>query len=404
MSRRRSLRIALLCFSIVFIYWTDSYGSFFTIRRSLGAFIPGAASAAIVSRNARIEAGTYNKIVNNNASIVWVLLGDPHFQPYLLTAIEQARFFNPHLNFYAIIDPAFLEPPNCGRACSWPSELDALRVTRVSPAELDDEWSRTFARTFVHLWEVELRGRAGRMEPTFRFRSNLNFTLFTTQRLITVHRFMRKYGIERVVHLENDQMIYADVQKTVANAAIACGARLAMTKVGRRFAPAVMYARDAEALTPMLEFMWDTISKGADHAVTVTRENWVSDMALTASYFRERAAAGDSTAMVFPLRADGSCLNTMSGYIFDGAGLGIWCCGGFEQPRRHFWHKLEESEVPYWEANFSWAADLATGALRVPVWNGSKAFNLHMHSKQLHLFRSRDANFTPEELERSHNG
>jgi hypothetical protein len=29
--------------------------------------------------------------------------------------------------------------------------------------------------------------------------------------------------------------------------------------------------------------------------------------------------------------------------------------------------------------------------LRRPFWNGSAVFNLHMHSKQLHLFRSSDA-------------
>jgi hypothetical protein len=398
--RRKTLRVAVLLLLILFSYYVESFSS----SRVLASprLLSPQSSYTAAARSARREAGTLN--VNTNASIVWVLLGDPHFQPYILTAIEQARFFNSHTAFYVCIDPAFIEPPHCGKFCSWPSELEKLSVTRVHPMELDDDWSRNFARKFVHLWEFELRGRAGRMEPTIRSRSNLNFTLFTTQRLITVHRFMQKFGVDRVVHLENDQMIYGSVQDVVAKPADACGTRLAMTKVGRRFAPAVMYARDAEALQPLLEFMHDTISQGADHAVAVTGENWVSDMALTAAFFKSRAAAGDQHVKAFPmLNHDGSCMSREGGVIFDGAGLGIWCCGGFEQPRRHFWHKLEESEVLYWNANFSWSEDKAHGALRVPTWNNSRVFNLHMHSKQLHLFRSRDANFTQDQLDGSHN-
>ena len=43
------------------------------------------------------------------ASLVWVLLGDPHFQPYLLESVRQARIFNKEELFFLVVDPHFFQ-------------------------------------------------------------------------------------------------------------------------------------------------------------------------------------------------------------------------------------------------------------------------------------------------------
>ena len=85
-----------------------------------------------------------------------------------------------------------------------------------------------------------------------------------------------------------------------------------------------------------------------------------------------------------PTQNDGSCL-AGGGWLYDGLPLGTWCCGSFEWPRKHLEIRMEESATKYWLAPFEWRV---VDGMRRPFWNGTPAFNLHMHSKQLRLFRS----------------
>lgn len=59
---------------------------------------------------------------------------------------------------------------------------------------------------------------------------------------------------------------------------------------------------------------------------------------------------------------------------------------------------MEESETKYWAGDFQWRtvrgdADAGGADVRRPFWNGVPVFNLHMHSKQLHLWRSDELEF-----------
>ena len=108
-------------------------------------------------------------------------------------------------------------------------------------------------------------------------------------------------------------------------------------------------------------------------------------MSLPAVYFEDKAAAGDAAATTFPTQLDGSCLAREGGWLFDGLPLGTWCCGSFEWPRKWLEIKMEESSTRYWEGAFEWRN---VSGRRRPFWNNTPAFNLHMHSKQLRLFRS----------------
>jgi len=70
---------------------------------------------------------------------------------------------------------------------------------------------------------------------------------------------MEVHGLKRVVHIENDQMIYGSID-ALADAADGCGLRLGMSRVGERFAPAVVYAVDKTALKDMLDFIFTAMT------------------------------------------------------------------------------------------------------------------------------------------------
>ena len=118
-------------------------------------------------------------------------------------------------------------------------------------------------------------------------------------------------------------------------------------------------------------------------------------MSLTAAFFDAKAAEGGSNATTYaalPPSNDGSCIATVGNQFYDALPLGCWCCGDFYHPKQHYTVKLVESGIPYWDTpasgeGFVWKTD--TG-LRLPWWNKSRVFNLHMHNKQLQLFRSTD--------------
>ena len=257
----------------------------------------------------------------------------------------------------------------------------------MNHSSLYDPFVYEFSRNYERLWDELGRKLGSMMQPTMNGKSNMDFTMVTMTRLVYVHQLMAVWGVERVVHIENDQMIYGSIQDVKA-AAAACGVRLAMTKVGVRLAPATVYARDAAALKDMLDWILGAINKGMEHAILVAQTKWVTDMSLPAVYFANKQTDGDATVVTFPTELDGSCLADAGGTIYDGLPLGTWCCGSFEWPRKHLSIKMQESATAYWAGVFEWRV---VGGRRRPFWNDTQIFNLHMHSKQLHLFRSSDA-------------
>jgi hypothetical protein len=337
----------------------------------------------------------------SGATLVWVMLGDTHFQAYLLESIWQARIFNPRSRFILVVDHEWL-PGNH----SWVPALDLAGVERVYYGAIADASTRAFGVAYERLWD-ELGRRVGAMQPTLNHRTNMAFTQFTMLRLAALERLVAVLGLTRVVHIENDQMVYGSVD-ALADAADSCGAALAMTRVGARMAPAVVYAASAPPLRAMLDFIMRVVEAGPDTAVNVARSTYATDMSLCAAFFDAQREAGNGTLFAsLPGSGDGSCIAQRSGLLYDAAGLGTWVAGDFYSPKRFGEVRLGESAVKYWELPFEWRVENVTartadavpggaagamgrGSLRTPWWNGTRAFNLHVHSKQLHLWSSHD--------------
>ena len=120
-----------------------------------------------------------------------------------------------------------------------------------------------FSRAYERLWDELGRALGSMMQPTINGKSNMDFTMVTMVRLVAVHQLMHYLGVERVVHVENDQMTYGPIT-AVQRGAEACGVTLAMSKVGVRLAPATVWARDSRALKAMLDFILDAMQKARD--------------------------------------------------------------------------------------------------------------------------------------------
>ena len=333
--------------------------------------------------------------------LINILLGDPHYQYYIIHSLIQARLFNPGLKMILVVSPEFyINKPE------WVLFLSStLQVNLVNYTMLQSDELTAFALAYRNLWKV-LKGKVGFMLPTVKDKMNFEFTQYTMERLYAVYMVMHIYKLDNVLHLENDQMIYYSITKII-EAAHECDLTLAMTRMNREMAPAVVYIRNATALKDMLDFMYESITNGVDHAISVAGTGWVTDMTLTSAYFNRQYKLAQEennmkakTIVSFPYEQDSSCLsNALDGLIFDAAPLGHWCCGTFEKPKEYYSHRHKDSLVPYWDFPFVWVNRTLViqqftdpypieTMVTIPEWNSLRVFNLHIHSKQLYLWKS----------------
>lgn len=272
----------------------------------------------------------------------------------------------------------------------WLRQLKALHVKLVLYNEIADIFSLTFAdkyRMIVNQLEIALN-------PSIGSKANADFMQLTMIRMAALHRAMQVLDLTHVIHLENDQMLYTAVDALVA-AANFCGLHMGMTRVGHnKLAPAVVYVRRATDLFELLTYMDAVFSEGGEYAKKLIDSPWVSDMTLTAAFFNQHEQQAKTTGnfrprfSTLPTGPDQSCIFKTVGRIFDAAPLGQWCCGTFFKPTEYFSAKSGDAEVAYWEGKFEWVNNSDSNFKRVPYWNGHPVFNLHMHSKHLHLWES----------------
>lgn len=365
-----------------------------------------------------------------------------NYQFYLMESLRQARIHNPSVHFFLLTDdPARLDRERPSWAALFASPH--VNVTVVDAGMLRDwELIRTEER-FRDVWGPLAHELGNMMLPSLSGGHNWAFTVVTLTRLIYVHHFARERGARDVLHVENDQMIYASAASVVAGAR-ACGVELAFGRVAEgRAAAAVVYVSSAAALRPLVDFFWDAVSHGWEHAAAVAGSGWVTDMSLVSAFLDAAASRGDVRISTFPRSTvdDGTCLSRELTVVVDAAALGAWCCGDMSRGREHFKIKSEFSDFAVWDWPLSWdlvedasarppawdarqraallknqqpsndgvwrsisggewdadaratAEAARAGAppiLRVPVWNGTRCFNLHLHSKMLHWWRSDD--------------
>jgi len=239
----------------------------------------------------------------------------------------------------------------------------------------------------------------------FRKRSPLDtefrggFWTHTTERFFYVETLMRTRGLEDVIHLENDVMLYEDVAALLPVLRGNFAHVAATFDAPNRCVPGFVYFRDAAALTPLVEMLNELL--GEPHAA------W-NDMTLIAEYRRRRPDRIGRLPLVTPDYAEPlrsavdpsvlpleeySALAEEFGGVFDGAALGQYL-GGID-PRntpdpdtRGFINETAVFDPSRY--TYRWEAD-ARGR-RVPCMSLSerkwRIMNLHVHAKTMLPFVS----------------
>ncbi len=370
-----------------------------------------------------------------------------NYQYYLAESIRQARIWNPGVPFFLLTDsPAalFAERPHWRALLPLPH----LNATVVDVSLLRD-WQLIHLETRMRdIWGPLAHQLGTSMQPSLGGGTNGAFTVVTLTRLIYLHHWLRASGQAHAIHLENDQMVYGGAGELAA-AARACGVAVAAGRVAEgRVAAAVVFVEGARALAPFLDFLWGALSHGWQHAAgAVGGDLWVTDMTLLSAWARQGGATlwpafAGAGGGARGGGAPSECLaRAMPGLVVDAAALGIWAAGDMGRGRQWFTVKTEFSDAPVWDApNTGWgtrapqappgapqappgaprvrfppprappppAAATAAGGwltveggegggqleegpsqpLRYPIWNGSRVWNLHIHSKMLHWWRS----------------
>ena len=194
--------------------------------------------------------------------IVFVHIG-PDLPGHLAVAAGQARRF--HSGGIWVVAPAAALT-----AAAW---APGLRVRSVASEDLGlSELHRQFLRVT-------------RLDRAFR----QGFWLHTTERFFCLETLMAKAGLEHVVHLENDVMLYAE-PRALLPVLDRCYPALAATfDAPGRCVPGFVYARQAAAVTRLNQFIVQVFAH---------TERTPNDMALLAGF---RATFGARALDMLPI-------------------------------------------------------------------------------------------------------
>ena len=256
--------------------------------------------------------------------------------------------------------------------------INALaKYPQVIPVALEDYYSDKIAR-LVTLYKYPER----------------NFWTVSLVRFAYIENFMRQRDLKHVYHLENDVLLYFDIAK-YHETFKQLYKNLAITPGGPdKCMTGFMYIDNYQALERMTDFFINILAKLSENEIrSVYGCDMVHEMSLMAAYRKE-----SPEHMV--------CLPTLPfGYfskhfdrfnaVFDPATYGQFVGGSRTEgpgiiPQDHYIGNLLEENPQY---GVKWVIE---DGLKVPYFsyagNLAKINNLHIHSKNLKAYMSKDAN------------
>lgn len=305
--------------------------------------------------------------------LVFVHLG-PKLPSYLPTALKQARLFNPDTNLYLIANEEALE--------KLPRELRAARPILVSCESLP---KGKLHKKFDQESKLDKKFRKG-------------FWTFTTERFFYVAALIKEYELTDVFHLENDVMLYTDLNEVLPvlqqNYPDMIGATF---DDDNRCIPGILYISSRAPIKQLIRFIAEKAKEGGNDMEFLGQFNrqyrgvWIDHLPILMPQY------ANDYELISAIGTRGTEPDLFSRHadqfhsIFDAAALGQYLGGidpanglsapGFINERcifnpSHFlfeWHKDRLGrKVPY-------------AIYRNQVW---KINNLHIHSKNLTPFYS----------------
>lgn len=306
-------------------------------------------------------------------SLVFIHLGT-NVPSYLGYAVKQARLFNPTCPIYLLTDNEEI--------LSGTINIDALVVSANSLKPSTDHY------LFRQKTTLDKHFRNG-------------FWLNASERFLVLHDFMEQYNLENVFHLENDTLLYANLEE--------------LLPVFLKNYPHIgaVFDNDERCIPCFVYFA--AASDAAKLSACFTRHatSGANDMVVLGCFKKESPSFIETLPIIMPDYIEMIGLKSPSGHttktpalyanhinefnsIFDAAALGQFL-GGID-PRNGQSKPGFINESCLFNPSllsFSWEKDPQNRTIPYAIFDGKKykINTLHIHSKKLELFTSKGANY-----------
>lgn len=279
---------------------------------------------------------------------------------FLKDTFKQLRLFNPSVTVYFITDREYLIDP-----------VFALHNIQVVDKQ---EYISEDIQTFCVLYR---RGKD-------------DFWTITTTRLMYIANFIKEQNIHDVYHLENDVLLYTDIEK-LNTTFTKTYTDLAITVGGPdKCMTGFLFIKRPQALKHMTDFFIKLLKSNTIHNI---RKQYGMDMVNEMTLMRVYSKDNPNLLRFLPILPFGDFAENYSSFnsIFDPASWGQYVGGTLDgipgaKPDDHYiglllrkhleytviWKQEEKGRVPYFKFDGQ--------EVRIN--------NLHIHSKNLHLYLS----------------
>lgn len=307
-------------------------------------------------------------------SIAFVHIGSS-IPKYTITAIRQARLFNPSCEIYLVAGEKYLRSLN--KDCDF---------SGVNPIFVPIE-SLT-----LHRDHIKFRV-CSKLDQKYRE----GFWQYTTERFFFLKALIMDLGLENVFHLENDVMLYTNLRQHLEIFQNAYQGIAATFDNETRVIPGFLYIPGAKSISKLTKFLAKRSFKGENDMTSLARFRSV-----------EKSKFIDNLPIIFPayttkyplLSLEGDCTEEPNLFyknfdkfqsIFDAAAIGQYM-GGID-PRNGDFRKGFVNRSCLFNPSyllFEWQLDEMGRKVPFALFEGQKIKinNLHIHSKNLEAFFS----------------
>lgn len=299
-------------------------------------------------------------------------LGPKPFPAYGYDCAEQARLFNRDERIVLVVG----------------DECGGIDESRLASAGCEVARTGSLGKTFKH--------RYYDCTNLLRFRGLGGFWLYATERLFAVEEAIRRLGLEDVIHIENDVLIYFPIARHLVSFRRSFSALGVVRDNDSRCLASLLYVKDASAIGKLCSSIaYNLLSRRKNDMELLsmfTKGMKACQLPIATPSYTERV--GLVTTSGQRPRNPRAYVEAYSslGMIFDGAAFGQFLGGidkiNSKEDTRGFIN--ETSYVNPSKGKVLWRPDEA-GRLR-PYFAlaGEEAAiaNLHIHSKNLESFRS----------------
>ena len=281
---------------------------------------------------------------------------------FIKFGLHQLRTFNPDINVYFLTD-------------KWLLDNEVFKEYNITPIDKNEYYSNKIKE----------------YETYYNYGSNSFWTLAAT-RLIYIENFMEANNLKDVYHFENDILLYYDL-RNFHDKFISLYKNIAITTGGPdKTMTGFMYIKNSDSLKMMTQFFIDTLKAYGIHGTMMKYGmDMVHEMSLMKFYGIEKGSEFLENLPILPF-GDFSINFDEFNSIFDPASWGQFVggtrtLGPGAKPEDHYIGQLLIK-------NPSWTVEwLLENDLKIPYFkydnNLVKINNLHIHSKNLHLYTSK---------------